>query len=432
MNSLPAELRVRPPSGPVHAALVPPGSKSLTNRALILAAMSEGTSTLRGCLDSEDTQVMRAALQRFGVRCEADADATLVTVEGCGGALSRVDDPTRPIDVATAGTAARFLTAVLAASPVTCVVDGSPRMRERPMEGLLQALRAQGAEIRCLGAEDLLPAEIRGARLRGGEVRLPRPPSSQFISALLIAAPLAAQTLRVVLEQGTPARPYVDMTLACLRDFGADARWVEQDVLEVSPAALRGRDYLVEPDASAASYLLALPAIYGGEVTVPGLGRGSLQGDARFGEVLAAMGAEVHQDETSTRVRGAGRLRGVDLDLTDMPDMTLTAAVLALHAAGTTKIRGVEVLRHHESDRISAGATELRKLGATVVEHEDGLDITPPAQISRGPAIDTYKDHRMAMAFSLAGEVTIRDPACVGKTFPRYFEVLGGLGMLAP
>ncbi|WAS94365.1 3-phosphoshikimate 1-carboxyvinyltransferase [Nannocystis punicea] len=425
-----SEVRVRPPPGPIVAALTPPGSKSLTNRALVLAAMSEGTSVLRGCLDSEDTQVMRAALARCGVVCEASEDASEVRVVGVGGPLPRVDDPERPIDVATAGTAARFLAAVFAASPIACVVDGSARMRERPMEGLLQALRAQGADIRCRGADDMLPCEIVGARLRGGEVRLARPPSSQFISALLLAAPLAEAPLRVVLEQGTPARPYVDMTLACLRDFGADARWVAQDVLEVSPTTLRGRDYHVEPDASAATYLLSLAAIYGGEVRVPGLGRTSQQGDARFCDVLGRMGANVLQGPEITLVRGTGALHGVDLDLSDMPDTTLTAAVLALHAAGPTRIRGVDVLRHHESDRIAAAATELRKLGAEVVEHDDGLDITPPAQIAEGAAIDTYRDHRVAMAFSLAGRVTIRDPGCVAKTFPKYFEVLAGLGMV--
>lgn len=425
-----SEIRVRPPPGPVSATLTPPGSKSLTNRALLIAAMSRGTSHLRGCLDSEDTQVMRAALRRCGVTIDADADATLVRVVGVGGPLPRVDDPERPIDVATAGTAARFLSAVLAGSPVTCVVDGSPRMRERPMEGLLHALRAQGAQIHSLGAEDFLPVEIRGARLSGGEIRLQRPPSSQFISALLLAAPLAASPTVVVLELGTPARPYVDMTLACLRAFGVDARWLDRDVLEVVPAVPQAQDYAVEPDASAATYLLALPAIFGGELTVAGLGSASVQGDARFGEVLARMGARVEQQDHSTRVVGTGSLRGAELDLGDMPDTTLTAAALALHAAGPTRIRGVEVLRHHESDRIAAAATELRKLGAEVVEHPDGLDITPPARLSEGAAIDTYKDHRMAMAFSLAGRVTIRDPGCVAKTFPKFFEVLAGLGMV--
>lgn len=428
--AFPPAITVRPPPGPLAASLRPPGSKSLTNRALVLAAMSHGTSHLRGCLDSEDTQVMRVALARCGVLCEASADATEIRVVGGGGPLRAVDDPARPLDVATAGTAARFLAALLAASPLTCLVDGSPRMRERPMEGLLQALRAQGAQIRCLGADDMLPAEIAGTTLRGGEIRLARPPSSQFISALLLAAPLFAAPTRIILEQGTPARPYVDMTLACLRDFGADARWLAANVLQVIPGPLRARDYLVEPDASAATYLLALAAVYGGEVRVPGLGRESQQGDARFCEVLARMGAAVEQGPDVTLVRGTGSLRGVDLDLGDMPDTTLTAAVVALHAAGPTRIRGVDVLRHHESDRIAAAATELRKLGATVVEHEDGLDITPPAQRTAGAAIDTYRDHRMAMAFSLAGQVTIRDPACVAKTFPKYFEVLAGLDMV--
>jgi 3-phosphoshikimate 1-carboxyvinyltransferase len=423
-------IRVRPPPGPVTATLTPPGSKSLTNRALIIAAMSEGTSHLRGCLDSEDTQVMRAALRRCGVAIDTDATATEVRVVGVGGPLPRVDDIDEPIDVATAGTAARFLSAVLAGSPIACTVDGSPRMRERPMEGLLHALRAQGAEILSLGADDFLPVEIRGARLSGGEIRLQRPPSSQFISALLLAAPLAVRPTVVVLEQGTPARPYVDMTLACLRAFGVDARWLDHDVLTVSPAVPQARDYAIEPDASAATYLLALPAIFGGELTIAGLGSTSVQGDARFGEVLARFGATVEQDDSSTRVLGTGTLRGVDLDLGDMPDTTLTAAVVALHATGPTRIRGVEVLRHHESDRIAAGATELRKLGADVVEHEDGLDITPPARLAEGPAIDTYKDHRMAMAFSLAGHVTINDPGCVAKTFPKFFDVLAALGMV--
>jgi 3-phosphoshikimate 1-carboxyvinyltransferase len=424
-------IRVRPPPGPVSATLSPPGSKSLTNRALVLAALARGTSTLRGCLDSEDTRAMLAAVARFGLAHALADERTTVTLTGGGGPPRALAEPERPVDVATAGTAARFLTAVLAASPLTSRVDGSPRMRERPMEGLLQALRGQGADIRCLGEDEHLPVEIHGARLRGGELRLPRPPSSQFISALILAAALADGPTRIVLEQGTPARPYVDMTIVALRAFGGDARWDGADTIVVAPTALDARDYAVEPDASAASYLLALPAIHGGRVTVPDLGRASVQGDAGFCEVLARMGAAVEQTGDRTTVTGTGRLVGADLDLTDMPDMTLTAAVLALHARGRTSITGVEILRHHESDRLAAAATELRKLGATVDERTDGLVIDPPAAPRRGVAIDTYLDHRMAMAFSLAGEVEIRDPACVGKTFPKFFEVLGGLGMLA-
>lgn len=424
-------IRVRPPNGPVVAELSPPGSKSLTNRALILAALADGSSTLRGCLDSEDTRAMLAAIARFGLPYTLADDATTVTLTGNAGPPSRLADPAHPIDVATAGTAARFLTAVLAAAPITTLVDGSPRMRERPMEGLLKALREQGATIVCHGADDLLPFTITGARLRGGEIRLPRPPSSQFISALILAAALAEQPTRIVLEQGTPARPYVDMTLVALRDFGGDARWQDTDTIAITPTPLHARDYAIEPDASAASYLLALPAIFGGRVTVPHLGSASVQGDAGFCQVLARMGAAVEQSTDRTTVTGTGALVGAVLDLADMPDMTLTAAVLALHARGRSEIHNVEILRHHESDRLAAAATELRKLGATVDELPGGLIIDPPTHPNQGVAIDTYLDHRMAMAFSLAGHVEIRDPACVGKTFPRYFDLLRQLGMLA-
>jgi 3-phosphoshikimate 1-carboxyvinyltransferase len=426
-----SSIRISPPPGPVSATLNPPGSKSLTNRAVILAAVANGTSTLRGCLDSDDTRAMLQAVARFGLAYRLTDDRTTVSLTGSGGPPRQIFDPTRAIDVATAGTAARFLTAVLAASPILSRVDGSPRMRERPMEGLLKALREQGATIRNTDGADAesLPIEIRGARLRGGEIRLPRPPSSQFISALILAAALAERPTRIVLEQGTPARPYVDMTLVALRDFGGRAEWSGPDEITVTPTPLRGCDYTIEPDASAASYLLALPAIYGGSVTVPDLGSASVQGDVIFCQVLAHMGAAVEQTETSTTVTGTGELHGVDLDLTNMPDMALTAAVVALHARGRTTITGVEILRHHESDRLAAAATELRKLGADVAELTDGLVIDPPRAPRPDVTIDTYLDHRMAMAFSLAGRVEIRDPACVSKTYPKFFEVLAGLGM---
>ncbi len=425
-------VRVHPPPAPLSATLTPPGSKSLTNRAILLAAIADGISVVRGCLDSEDTRVMLAAVARLGLAHTISSDRTTITLTGAAGPLRSLSDPERPLDVATAGTAARFLTAVLAASPLISRVDGTPRMRERPMEGLLHALRTQGAELRGLGLTDeSLPIEIHGARLRGGEIRLPRPPSSQFISALILAAALAERPTRIILEQGTPARPYVDMTLDILRKFGGAADCPGPDEIHIDPTPLQARDYTVEPDASAASYLLALPAIFGGSVTVQ-IGRTSVQGDANFCEVLARMGAHVARTDNSTTVTGTDQLHGVDLDLTAMPDMTLTAAVLALHARGRTSITGVDVLRHHESDRIAAAATELRKLGATVTELPDGLVIDPPLTPNRDIPIETYLDHRMAMAFSLAGHVEIRDPACVGKTYPDFFAVLASLGMCTP
>ncbi|MCA9652283.1 MAG: 3-phosphoshikimate 1-carboxyvinyltransferase, partial [Myxococcales bacterium] len=328
---------------------------------------------------------------------------------------------------------ARLLGAVLAASPVHVVLDGSPRMRERPMAQLLEALSEQGARLRALGQPGFLPVEIgpQGGPLRGGELRLARPASSQIVSGLVIAAALAQAPTTLVLKQGTPARPYVDMTLAVMESFGGRARWSGPDELRVEPAALVGTELQVEPDASAASYPLALAALYGSRCRIEALGRTSLQGDVGFAAVLERMGAQVEQGDHSTVVKGVGALRGGDFDLGEMPDMTLTLAALAVHAQGPTRIRGVGILRHHESDRLAAAATELRKLGARVQEEPDGLVIEPPLGGPHpGVAIDTYRDHRMAMAFSLVGDVVVRDPACVGKTWPEYFSVLRKLGMV--
>ncbi len=429
-------VHVRPPPSGFDVELRPPGSKSLTNRALLLAGLARGRSRLSGCLESEDTRLMRGALARLGVSFTTSDDFREVTLEGLGGAPRSLAGA-EPIEVGTAGTAARFLTAALAGSPLRARVDGSARMRERPMAMLLDALREQGATIECEGAPGFLPIAIDGRQLAGGELRLARPVSSQFISALVIAATLARAPTRIVLERGCPARPYIDMTLACARAFGGRCGWAEDavDVLEVEPSALVGQDMAIEPDASAASYFLALAAIFGGRVSIPALGRASLQGDAGFAHVLGRMGARVEQGAARTTVEGTGALRGGDFDLSDMPDMTLTLAVAALYAEGPTRIDGVAILRHHESDRLAAGATELRKLGATVEERAGGLTIAPPVGGRAGlrpAAIDTYLDHRMAMAFSLAGRVEIRDPACVGKTFPNYFDVLAGLGMVEP
>jgi 3-phosphoshikimate 1-carboxyvinyltransferase len=306
-------------------------------------------------------------------------------------------------------------------------------MRERPMATLIDALRRQGAAIACLEREGHLPLKLgpHAAALRGGDLRLERPASSQFVSALVFAGCLAAAPLTIVLEQGSPARPYIDMTLATVRAFGGDARWLDDASIRVTPSTLTGRRFAIEPDASAATYPLALAAIYGGTTTIEGLGTDSLQGDAHFAGILERFGARVEQTSTRTTVHGTGFLTSQSVDLGEMPDTALTVAVLALFARGPTRITGVEVLRHHESDRIAAAATELRKLGATVVEHHDGLTIEPPSVLPTEPvAIDTYDDHRMAMAFSLAGHVTIMDPMCVRKTFPTYFEELTKHGMV--
>jgi 3-phosphoshikimate 1-carboxyvinyltransferase len=448
MAHMPASLRLRPPIRPV-ATLRPPGSKSLSNRALLLAAMAKGSTTIRGLLDAEDTQVMLHSLTRLGIWYQRERPGQSkiedgLIVEGTGGSMGGEEAGSRPsVDVGTAGTVARFLTAALAAAPkpswAAVTLDGSARMRERPMETLLESLTELGASIETIGKPGALPCRVRAGRgLQGGKLTFGELASSQFVSALVIAGPWARLPLRLVLREGTPGKPYVDMTLAMLARFGGKAAWVKPDrgeqgeVLEVEPSELQApsEPIVIEPDASAASYLLALPVIWGGSVTISDLGSSSTQGDAKFFEVLGRFGADVEQTATSTRAAKGQKLRGRDLDMADMPDMTLTAAVVALFAEGPTRLRGVGLLRHHESDRLAAAATELRKLGATVHEHADGLEIHPPAEgPRRGVAIDTYQDHRMAMAFSLVGDVEIRDPDCVKKTYPGFFTQLQQLGM---
>lgn len=431
---------VTAPTSPLQHRISPPGSKSLTNRAFILAALAEGDSQLKGCLVSEDSVLMREALRALEVPLrdlKPEKPWVDCEVQGQGAKLGRADADLK-LEVGTAGTVARFLSAALASTGAQALVDGSPRMRERPMGLLIEELQALGAGFEFRGQPNALPFFIQGRNtaLRGGERRIDRPASSQFISALAIAALSAESTTLLDLHQGCPARPYVDMTLSMIQDFDGEARWLDDSRLEIKPSRLRGREIHIEPDASGASYFLALAAIYGGWVEIPALGHKSQQGDANFHAILARMGAKSEQGEHSTKVWGQGTLHGAQLDLSDMPDMTLTAAVVALFADSPTTITGVEILRHHECDRLAAGATELRKLGALVQENPDGLHIVPPgvkgnptATIRKGVAIDTYLDHRVAMAFSLAGEVEIRNPQCTHKTYPGYFDQLKALGM---
>lgn len=422
---------------PFSATFTPPGSKSLTNRVLLLAALAGGRFCLRRFLESEDTKLMQTALRRLGVACQHDPEQATLHIQSQGGLPTKLQDAHLPIDVGTAGTVARFLTASLAASSLPVYVDGSPRMRERPMKSLIDALCQQGAHIRYQDKDGYLPIYIHSQTpLRGGDIVLQQVESSQFVSAVIFASLFAQKPTRVILPQGTPARPYVDMTLACVRQLGGQCQWIAADTIEVVPWQIQAKTqeqiYEIEPDASSASYFFALAAIYRSQASVPCLGTGSLQGDTAFPHILAKMGAHVEQTATSTTVAGTGKLMGGQFDLSDMPDMTLTLAVTALHATGRTEIWGVEVLRHHESDRLAAAANELRKLGAQVEEYENGLVIDPPASGPRANVeIHTYLDHRMAMAFSLAGDVGICDPGCVNKTFPSYFDELARLGMVS-
>ena len=420
---------IQPPH--LEASIRVPGSKSLTNRALLLAANAQGHSTLSNCLNCEDTQLMQRCLSQLGVDLQVEHDTT-IKIKGHGHHLGQNFSGT--LDVGTAGTAARFLTAVLAGSHATHAqirVDGSPRMRERPMKTLLDALHQQGAHIEYPQKSGFLPVVLAPRRFHGGPIVLEQLASSQFISALLLAALAAQQPTTIELRQGTPARPYVDMTLTMIQHFGGHARWLDENLLEVQPGVLQATNYQVEADASAASYFLGLAAIHGGRVEIPNLGHTSIQGDAHFHTVLGAMGAAHGQDAQRTYVQGGRRLHGVDMDLSAMPDMTLSLAVVALFAEGPTRIRGVEILRHHECDRLAAASCELRKLGATVEEHDDGLSIHPPEGGPRhDQVIETYQDHRMAMAFAMIGDIQIRDHHCCEKTFPTYFDELNKLGMV--
>jgi 3-phosphoshikimate 1-carboxyvinyltransferase len=417
-------LEIKPVEGPIRATVRPPGSKSITNRALVCAALADGYSKLAGALDSEDTRVMIEGMRQLGIGIEvADGGKTLI-VEGAGGEVPALE---ADLFCANSGTTIRFLTALATLGHGAFRLDGVERMRERPIGDLLEALNQLGADVRSKNDNGCPPVVIHANGLPGGSATVRGDISSQFLSALLMAAPAARSRVELEIQGELVSQPYVTMTAGVMRAFG-----VEMEVLANlarfvirAPQAYKSCRYVVEPDASAASYFWAAAAITGGEVTVAGLSPASLQGDVAFVDCLAQMGCEVRRDAGSITVAG-GPLRGVDVDMNRISDTAQTLAVVALFADGPTTIRGVAHIRHKETDRLAALATELRKLGADVTEHEDGLRIQP-AKL-RPATIDTYNDHRMAMSFALAGlriaGVRINNPRCVDKTYPRYFEDL--------
>jgi 3-phosphoshikimate 1-carboxyvinyltransferase len=426
MTSYPSEIAIEPWSGPAPKAVVRvPGSKSLTNRALIIAAMAQGPSTLRGALDSDDTRVMIEALRTLGIAIDHDLATATVRVAGCAGTF-----PVREasIRVGNSGTSLRFLTAMLATGSGLYHLDGSTRMRERPVADLLNTLNSLGAVARSDRGTGCPPVTIEASGLDGGYAFVRGDVSSQFLSGLLMALPYAREQTTVGVQGILVSQPYVKMTLEVMEAFGVKAGNRKFRRFDVYPARYRGRDYPIEPDASAASYFFALAAITGGSVTVEGLGVPSLQGDLAFVDILEYMGCAVEREPDRTTVIG-GPLRAVDVDMNAISDTVMTMAVTALFADGLTRIRNVGHIRHKETDRIAALAAELRKLGASVDEQPDGLVIAPPAPGTLQPArIATYDDHRMAMSFALAGfkvpGVTILDPGCVAKTYPEYWEDL--------
>jgi 3-phosphoshikimate 1-carboxyvinyltransferase len=420
-------LEITPIDGPIRARVRPPGSKSITNRALVCAALADGYSKLAGALDSEDTRVMIDGLRSLGVGIEAmDGGKTLI-VEGAGGVVPALE---ANLFCANSGTTIRFLTALATLGHGAYRLDGVERMRERPIGDLLDALNQLGADVRSENDNGCPPVIVHANGLSGGTAAVRGEISSQFLSALLMAAPAARSPVELNIQGQLVSQPYVNMTAGVMRAFGAEVD-VSDDFARFeirAPQAYTACRYVVEPDASAASYFWAAAAITGGQVTVAGLSADSLQGDVAFVTCIEQMGCEVRRDQGSTTVVGRP-LRGIDVDMNAISDTAQTLAVVALFADGPTRIRGVAHIRHKETDRIAALAAELRKLGADVTEHEDGLTIEP-AEL-RPAAIDTYNDHRMAMSFALAGlmiaGVRINDPRCVEKTYPRFFEDLDAL-----
>jgi len=426
MAGYPAETLIKPWDGPPpHAVVRVPGSKSLTNRALIVAALADGPSVLTGALDCEDTRVMVEALRTLGIEVAHQPTSATIQIQGCGG---KIPARAAALHVANSGTSLRFLTAMLATAQGTYQLDGSPRMRQRPISDLLDALRGLGADAKSDLGTGCPPVTINASGLDGGYAFVKGDVSSQFLSGLLMALPYSGDITTVEVQGVLVSQPYVVMTLSVMEAFGVTIGNRKFHRFDIHPARYRGRTYAIEPDASAASYFFAMAAITGGSITVDGLGTTSIQGDMTFVDVLEHMGCTIVREPARTTVTG-GRLRAVDVDMNALSDTVMTLAVVALFADGVSRIRNVAHIRHKESDRIAALAVELRKLGARVDELSDGLVIDPPPpELLQGESIATYDDHRMAMSFALAGlripGVTIQDPGCVAKTYPGFWDDL--------
>ena len=422
---------ILPLSHPLDACVRVPGSKSLTNRALLLAALADGKTEIENALFSDDSQYFFRALQALGVEVAMYPEEARMEVRGMDG---RIPVQKAELFVGNAGTAMRFLTAMLTLGNGEYILDGEPRMRERPIGDLVDALAQLGASVEAIsdqGSAICPPVKITASGLPGGRTKIAGDISSQFLSALLMVAPYARAPVQIELTTGLNSKPYVDMTLAVMSGFGVEVqregylRFMIRPCQYASPGT-----YQIEPDVSAASYFFAAPALCGGRVCVERISRRSIQGDIAFLEVLARMGCTIEECHRGIQVTGTEDLRGIDVDMRDIPDTAQTLAVLAPFASTPTRIHGIASARVKESDRISATCNELARLGVRVEEHEDGMTIHPCAEIQPA-SVQTYNDHRMAMAFSLMGlrvpGLAIQEPGCVAKTFPNFFDVLDGL-----
>ena len=419
-------MQIIPISHPLDATVRVPGSKSLTNRALLIASLANGKTRLANALFSDDSCHFAKALQTLGFDVQLDELNHEMTVSGLGG---RIPSQKAELFIGNAGTAARFLSAFLTLGEGEYILDGDPRMRERPIGDLISALTQLGAELER--TNQCPPVHITAAGLPGGKAKIAGNISSQFLSALLMVAPYARSPVEIELTSALGSKPYVDMTIAVMQDFGVEVERVGYRSFTIHPASyLPIKNYQIESDASAASYFFAAPALCGGTVRVENISRQSKQGDIAFLDILGQMGCDVEEADNHLRVTGHSSLHGVDVDMGDIPDTAQTLAAIAPFANSPTRIRGIASARVKETDRVSATCIELKRLGVQVEEHEDGMTIHPCETIK--PAnIQTYNDHRMAMAFSMIGlrvpGIRIENPACVSKTFPNYFHVLDSL-----
>ena len=428
-----SDLTIDPVRGRFAATVTPPGSKSLTNRALVLAALAAGTCGLSNVLVADDTEVMLESLGRLGFALAIDRDAGTVGVHGRAG---RIDAEVAALFCANSGTTIRFLTALCALGHGRFTLDGVARMRQRPIGALTSLLKTLGARVSHPEREGFPPVHIEADGLAGGTIRYGSEASSQYLSAILMIAPYARTEVRIDLAPAQTSWPYVAMTTQLMERFGITPELVRAPATGLPRRIIVPRGvyaptrYAVEPDASNAGYFLAAAAVNpGSKVTIEGLGPSSLQGDVGFAHILHRMGADLVFGDAGITVTGRDTLDGIDVNLSDMPDMAQTLGVVCVFAAGPSTIRGLHTLRVKETDRIAALTTELQKLGAVVDVDGDAVTITPPARGPLGPAaIDTYDDHRMAMSFAVAGtrarDITIRNVECVSKTYPGFFHDL--------
>ncbi len=428
-------MQITPVNHPLHATVRVPGSKSLTNRALLIASLASGTTRLTNALFSDDSRYFAKALQALGFDVQLDEVNQEMAVAGLGG---KIPASKAELFIGNAGTAARFLSAFLTLGKGEYILDGDARMRERPIGDLVIALQSLGVKLGPASTDDWSlitdyshvcpPIKIIASGLPGGKTKIAGNISSQFLSALLMVAPYAKSPIEIEVATDLNSKPYVDMTIATMKDFGVEIERQGYERFLIRPSFFFPlSSYVIESDASAASYFFAASAVCGGTVRVENISRTSKQGDIAFLDILQQMGCQVREGNHFIEVTGTNSLHGVDVDMRDISDTAQTLAAIAPFAISPTRIRGVAFIRLKETDRVHAVCTELRRLGVRVEEHEDGMTIHPAERICPA-AVQTYNDHRMAMAFSLIGlrceGIGIENPSCVSKTFPNYFEVL--------